>query len=75
MGDKVNDIAGMVLQSSEPVVYGIWNCTENRWVVMASCEVFYTIYRAAAEAQLYYLNQYFNDDFQVRELPLSDEES
>lgn len=56
----------------EVTVYGIWNCTDDRWVVMASCEVFHTIYLAVAKAQLHYLNQFFGDDYEI--LPLSDGE-
>lgn len=59
--------------TDEVTVYGIWNCTENRWAVMVS-EVFHTIYRAVAKAQLHWLNQYTDDDYEVRELPLPDEE-
>lgn len=66
-------IHGQVLTAEPAAVYGIWNLTENRWVVMVS-EVFHTIYRAVAEAQLHWLNQCFDDDFCVRELPLPDKE-
>lgn len=57
--------------ADEVTVYGIWNLTEKRWVVMTS-EVFHTIYRAVAEAQLHWLNQYCgDDDFDVRKMLLS----
>lgn len=65
-------ISGQILTTEPVAVYSIWNSTEDRWVVMVS-EVFHTIYRAVAEAQLHYLNRYFDDDFCVRELPLSSE--
>ena len=57
----------------EVTVYGIWNRTNGRWVVMVS-EVFHTIYRAVAEAQSHWLNQCSGDDYDVQELPLPDKE-
>lgn len=67
-----DEISGQILTIEPVAVYGIWNSTEDRWVVMVS-EVFHTIYRAVAEAQLHWLNQYSDDDYCVRELPLSGE--